>query len=69
MRDDGKHIGGEIDKKLLTTEHPLWTKLGERMAAAGVGADFFLASPSGGYLDVATIGSEPTHPFDIPRVD
>ncbi|PKS11189.1 hypothetical protein jhhlp_002950 [Lomentospora prolificans] len=56
MRDDGKHIGGEIDKKLLTTEHPLWTKLGERMAAAGVGADFFLASPSGGYLDVATIG-------------
>ncbi|CAI4217560.1 unnamed protein product [Parascedosporium putredinis] len=45
-----------IDKKLLTTEHPLWTKLGERMAAAGVGADFFLASPSGGYLDVATIG-------------
>lgn len=56
MRDDGKHPGGEIDKKLFTTEHPGWRKLGERMAAAGVGVDFFLAAPTGGYLDIATVG-------------
>ena len=56
LRDDGKHAGGEIDKKLFTTEHPAWKKLAERMAAAGIGADFFLAAPSGGYLDIATIG-------------
>lgn len=64
LRDDGKHIGGEVDKKLLTTEHPSWTKLGERMVAAGVGVDFFLAAPSGGYLDVATIG-ELFHPLSF----
>ncbi|KAI0487159.1 hypothetical protein F4859DRAFT_328528 [Xylaria cf. heliscus] len=56
MRDDGKYPGGEIDKKLFTTEHPGWKKTAEKMVAAGVGIDFFLAAPSGGYLDVATIG-------------
>jgi protein transport protein SEC24 len=56
MRDDGKHLGGEIDKKLFSTEHPAWKKIGESMVAAGVGIDFFLAAPSGGYLDIATIG-------------
>lgn len=56
MRDDGKHPAGEIDKKLFTTEHPGWRKLGERMAASGVGVDFFLATPTGGYLDIATVG-------------
>lgn len=56
MRDDGKHPGGEIDKKLYSTEHPAWKKTSEKMVAAGVGVDFFLAAPSGGYLDVATIG-------------
>lgn len=56
MRDDGKHPGGEIDKKLFTTEHPGWRKLGERMAASGIGSDFFLAAPTGGYLDIATVG-------------
>ncbi|KAF7550374.1 hypothetical protein G7046_g8036 [Stylonectria norvegica] len=56
MRDDGNHPGGEIDKKLYTTEHPAWKKVAEKMAASGVGADFFLAAPSGGYLDIATIG-------------
>ncbi|KAH6896855.1 hypothetical protein B0T10DRAFT_475253 [Thelonectria olida] len=56
MRDDGNHPGGEIDKKLYTTEHPDWKKIAEKMAAAGVGTDFFLAAPSGGYLDIATIG-------------
>ncbi|KAK8030844.1 Sec23/Sec24 trunk domain-containing protein [Apiospora arundinis] len=56
MRDDGKHPGGEIDKKLFNTEHPEWKKVAEKMTAAGVGIDFFLAAPSGGYLDIATIG-------------
>ncbi|KAI1878414.1 hypothetical protein JX265_000346 [Neoarthrinium moseri] len=56
MRDDGKHPGGELDKKLYNTEHPGWKKVAEKMVAAGVGVDFFLAAPSGGYLDVATIG-------------
>jgi protein transport protein SEC24 len=56
LRDDGKHPGGEMDKKLLSTEHPAWRKVAERMVAAGVGVDFFLAAPSGGYLDIATIG-------------
>ncbi|KFA73312.1 hypothetical protein S40288_09789 [Stachybotrys chartarum IBT 40288] len=56
LRDDGNHPGGEMDKKLYTTEHPAWKKLAEKMAAAGAGVDFFLAAPSGGYLDIATIG-------------
>lgn len=56
LRDDGNRPGGESDKKLYTTEHPAWKKVSEKMAAAGVGSDFFLAAPSGGYLDIATIG-------------
>ncbi|KAH7322767.1 transport protein sec24 [Stachybotrys elegans] len=56
LRDDGNHPGGEIDKKLYTTEHPAWKKVSEKMVAGGIGADFFLAAPSGGYLDIATIG-------------
>jgi protein transport protein SEC24 len=56
LRDDGKHPGGEPDKKLFTTEHPSWKKLAEKMTPAGVGIDFFMAAPSGGFLDIATIG-------------
>lgn len=56
MRDDGKHPGGEPDKKLFSTEHPAWRKLAEKMASIGAGVDFFMAAPSGGYLDIATIG-------------
>jgi len=56
MRDDGKHSGGEPDKKLFSTEHPAWRKLAEKMVSLGVGVDFFMASPSGGYLDIATVG-------------
>ncbi|KAL2117493.1 hypothetical protein VTJ04DRAFT_7153 [Mycothermus thermophilus] len=56
MRDDGKHPGGEPDKKLFSTEHPAWRKVAEKMVAAGVGIDYFLAAPSGGYLDIATVG-------------
>ncbi|KAK3942013.1 hypothetical protein QBC46DRAFT_284758 [Diplogelasinospora grovesii] len=56
MRDDGKHPGGEPDKKLFSTDHPAWRKLAEKMVSLGVGVDFFMAAPSGGYLDVATVG-------------
>ncbi|KAH8199604.1 hypothetical protein TruAng_006254 [Truncatella angustata] len=56
MRDDGKHPGGELDKKLYHAEHPAWKKAAEKMVASGIGVDFFLAAPSGGYLDIATIG-------------
>jgi protein transport protein SEC24 len=56
MRDDGKHPGGEPDKKLFSTEHPAWRKLAEKMVSIGVGVDFFMAAPSGGYLDIATVG-------------
>ncbi|KAK5654309.1 hypothetical protein OQA88_7487 [Cercophora sp. LCS_1] len=56
MRDDGKHPGGEPDKKLFSTEHPAWRKAGEKMVSIGVGVDFFLAAPSNGYLDIATVG-------------
>ncbi|KAB5518733.1 hypothetical protein GE09DRAFT_510725 [Coniochaeta sp. 2T2.1] len=56
MRDDGKHAGGEPDKKLFNTEHPAWKKIAERMVTAGIGVDFFMAAPTGGYLDIATVG-------------
>lgn len=56
LRDDGKQHGGDAEKKLLNTEHPGWRKTAEKMVANGVGADFFLAAPGGGYLDIATIG-------------
>jgi hypothetical protein len=56
LRDDGKQISGDAEKKLFTTEHPGWRKTAEKMVAAGVGSDFFLAAPGGGYLDIATIG-------------
>lgn len=56
LRDDGKHPGGEPDKKLFSTEHPGWRKLAEKMTSIGAGVDFFMAAPSGGYLDIATVG-------------
>lgn len=56
LRDDGKLHSAENDKKLFTTEHPGWKKTAEKMVAAGVGVDFFMAAPGGGFLDIATIG-------------
>lgn len=56
MRDDGKHPGGEPDKKLFSTEHPGWRKLAEKLVSIGAGVDFFMATPNGGYLDIATVG-------------
>jgi protein transport protein SEC24 len=65
LRDDQKIQNGETDKKLMTTDHPAWRKVAEKMLANGVGVDFFLAAPGGGYLDIATIGKLPSSRFLI----
>lgn len=44
------------EKNMYKTEHPGFLKTAKGMVEAGVGVDFFLAAPQGGYLDVATIG-------------
>lgn len=46
----------ELSRTLLKTEHQGFRKMQADLVKAGVGVDFFLASPSGGYLDIATIG-------------
>ncbi|RKF81903.1 Uncharacterized protein C4.03c [Golovinomyces cichoracearum] len=56
LRDDGKQHDDDSEKKLFTTEHPGWRKVADKMTQAGVGVDFFMAAPAGGYLDIATIG-------------
>jgi protein transport protein SEC24 len=56
MRDDGNVHNTDAEKKLLQTEHPGFKKTAEKMVQNGIGVDFFLAAPSGGYLDIATIG-------------
>jgi protein transport protein SEC24 len=56
MRDDGNVYNTDAEKKLLQTEHPGFKKTAEKMVQNGIGVDFFLAAPSGGYLDIATIG-------------
>jgi protein transport protein SEC24 len=56
LRDDGNMHNTDAEKKLLTTEHPGYRKVAQKMVESGIGIDFFLAAPSGGYLDIATIG-------------
>ncbi|KAF2088514.1 hypothetical protein K490DRAFT_64564 [Saccharata proteae CBS 121410] len=56
LRDDGKVHPGDTEKKLFSTDHPGWRSTAKRMVECGVGVDFFMAAPSGGYLDIATIG-------------
>ncbi|KAF2203056.1 Sec23/Sec24 family protein-like protein [Delitschia confertaspora ATCC 74209] len=56
LRDDGNMHNTDAEKKLLTTEHPGFKKTASKMVESGIGVDFFLAAPSGGYLDIATIG-------------
>ena len=57
MRDDNKLHGIETEKKLFQTEHPGWKKTASKMVESGVGVDFFIASPGGVYMDIATIGN------------
>ena len=56
LRDDGKVHSSDAEKKLFTTEHAEWRKTASKMVEHGIGTDFFMAAPSGGYLDIATIG-------------
>lgn len=56
MRDKNEGRDTDAEKKLYTTEHPGWKKTASKMVESGVGVDFFMAAPSGGYLDIATIG-------------
>lgn len=56
LRDDARIANGETDKKLIHSDTPAWKKVAEQMVKSGVGADFFLAAPGGGYLDISTIG-------------
>ncbi|KAJ5523055.1 hypothetical protein N7513_012599 [Penicillium frequentans] len=56
MREDPKLHGTDAERKLFSTENPAWKKTATKLAEAGVGVDFFLASPGGVYIDVATIG-------------
>ncbi|KAK4998738.1 COPII coat Sec23p-Sfb3p heterodimer component [Elasticomyces elasticus] len=56
MRDKNEARDTDAERRLFTTEHPGWRKTGAKMVEAGVGIDFFMAAPSGGYLDIATVG-------------
>ncbi|KAK4548744.1 hypothetical protein LTR36_008517 [Oleoguttula mirabilis] len=58
VREKGQNANdeGEHSKELLKTEHQMFRKCQADMVKVGVGIDFFLAAPIGGYLDVATIG-------------
>ncbi|RMZ78653.1 hypothetical protein DV738_g3721, partial [Chaetothyriales sp. CBS 135597] len=57
LRDD-RNVGGDGDneRRLFTTEHAGWKKTAQAMVSSGIGVDFFLASPGGAYMDIATIG-------------
>lgn len=57
QRDDRSLHGTDGERKLYTTEDAGWKKTASKMAEAGVGVDFFIASPGGAYTDVATIGT------------
>lgn len=56
LRDDNNMHNTDAEKKLLKTEHPGFIKIAEKMVQNGIGIDFFMAAPTGGYLDIATIG-------------
>ena len=60
LRDDGKGQSFDTDKKLLVAENPAWRKTASKLVEYGIGVDFFMAAPSGGYLDIATIGKRPS---------
>jgi protein transport protein SEC24 len=56
LRDDGNVHNTDAERKLLKTEHPGFIEVAKKMVQNGIGIDFFMAAPSGGYLDIATIG-------------
>ncbi|KAL9054192.1 MAG: hypothetical protein Q9162_004300 [Coniocarpon cinnabarinum] len=56
MREKPELRDTDGERKVFATEHPGFHKAAKNMTEAGIGADFFLAAPQGGYLDIATIG-------------
>ena len=58
MREKGQMAAEDSEqaKELLKPENVSYRKLQVDLVKAGVGVDFFLAAPSGGYLDITTIG-------------
>lgn len=60
VRDKGMQTASndhpEQDRVLLKAENPAYKKFQADCVKAGVGVDFFLTAPAGGYLDVASIG-------------
>ncbi|TKA69735.1 hypothetical protein B0A55_05279 [Friedmanniomyces simplex] len=55
-KGQGQTDDGDQSKEFMKTEHHGYKKCQADMVKAGVGVDFFLAAPMGGYLDIATIG-------------
>jgi protein transport protein SEC24 len=58
MREKGQMAAEDSEqaKELLKPENVSYRKLQVNLVKAGVGVDFFLAAPSGGYLDITTVG-------------
>lgn len=59
LRDKGTSQNDDSDTSrnlLKTLDSAAFKKLQADMVKAGVGVDFFLSAPSGGYIDIATIG-------------
>ena len=58
QRDKGtsQSDDGDTAKDFLKTENAGFRKCQADMVKAGVGVDFFLSAPMGGYLDIASIG-------------
>ena len=56
MRERPELRDTDGERKSFTTEHPEFHKTAKNMTEQGIGVDFFLAAPQGGYLDIATIG-------------
>lgn len=56
LREKQEMRDTDAEKKLFTTEHAGFMKIAKQMTEGGVGIDFFMAAPQGGYLDLAAIG-------------
>ena len=59
MRERPELRDTDGEKAVFKTEHPSFIKTAKSMTENGVGVDFFLAAPQGGYLDIATISMLP----------
>ena len=56
VRDKGQSATEDNEREFLRTDHAAFKKCQADMVKAGIGVDFFLSAPMGGYLDIATIG-------------